>query len=182
MSNNVNFIIGRQLKLARTANGWSLDATSQHTGVSKAMLGQIERGESSPTVARLWKIATGFNLPLSYFLGTIEAEGQIQNTLSNEPGIHISTLFPFDKQTQIETFSLTLAPLHQQISTAHNEGVIEHIIVIEGQMEYFLNEKWHPLNKGDVVKFNANQPHGYRNRSESQAVFHNIIYYENEKS
>jgi quercetin dioxygenase-like cupin family protein len=47
-------------------------------------------------------------------------------------------------------------------------------------MEYLLNGQWHPLSKGDVVKFNANQKHGYRNVSENQAVFHNIIYYTNE--
>jgi len=48
------------LQLLRKQRGWSLDKTAAATGVSKAMLGQIERGESSPTVATLWKIATGF--------------------------------------------------------------------------------------------------------------------------
>jgi transcriptional regulator with XRE-family HTH domain len=32
------------------------------------MLGQIERNESSPTVATLWKIATGLNVPFSAFI------------------------------------------------------------------------------------------------------------------
>ena len=72
MSVNLNNAIGIQLKQARTNKGWSLDVASKHTGVSKAMLGQIERGESSPTVARLWNIATGFHLPLSYFFVSVE--------------------------------------------------------------------------------------------------------------
>jgi len=182
MNNNLNDAIGSQLKLARKEQGWSLDVTSEKTGVSKAMLGQIERGESSPTVARLWKIATGFDLPLSYFFGSINNNDDIQQTFSNESGIKVSTLFPFDSETQIETFSLTLAPFHQQISTAHNDGVIEHIIVIEGEIEYLLNEVWHPLQKGHVAKFNANQQHGYRNMSENQAIFHNIIYYTNKNT
>lgn len=54
------------LRQLRQANGWSLTLTAERTGVSKAMLGQIERGESSPTVATLWKIATGFNVPFSF--------------------------------------------------------------------------------------------------------------------
>ena len=45
--------IGSQLKAVRSERGWSLSQTAEHTGVSKAMLGQIERGESSPTVATL---------------------------------------------------------------------------------------------------------------------------------
>lgn len=43
--------IANQLKNLRKSRGLSLDATAQLTGVSKAMLGQIERGESSPTIA-----------------------------------------------------------------------------------------------------------------------------------
>ena len=180
MSIKFNNAIGIQLKLARTNKDWSLDVASKHTGVSKAMLGQIERGESSPTVARLWNIATGFHLPLSYFFVGIENNDSTENMLKSESGISISTLFPFDLETKSEVFSLTLAPLHQQISAPHNEGVIEHIMVIEGEIEYLLNDQWHHLNKGEVVKFNANQKHGYRNVSESQAVFHNIIYYTSE--
>jgi transcriptional regulator with XRE-family HTH domain len=42
--------------------------------VSKAMLGQIERNESSPTVATLWKIATGLNVPFSSFIAPSESE------------------------------------------------------------------------------------------------------------
>tara|TARA_R110002050_G_scaffold239188_3_gene375326 strand:+ start:382 stop:939 length:558 start_codon:yes stop_codon:yes gene_type:complete len=177
MNINVNNAIGSQLKLARTNKGWSLDVASKKTNVSKAMLGQIERGESSPTVARLWNIATGFDLPLSYFFLAIEGDDLPQNIFNNEVGISISTLFPFDLETKSEVFSLTLAPLHQQISAPHNNGVIEQILVIEGEIEYLLNGHWHHLSKGDVVKFNANQKHGYRNLSESKAIFHNIIYY-----
>ena len=51
--------IAHHLQSVRKARGLSLDKTAQLTGVSKAMLGQIERGESSPTIATLWKIATG---------------------------------------------------------------------------------------------------------------------------
>ena len=38
------------LKNLRHEHGWSLDKTAQETGVSKAMLGQIERKESSPPI------------------------------------------------------------------------------------------------------------------------------------
>ncbi len=63
---NLHHYLGEALKQLRQANGWSLTLTAEKTGVSKAMLGQIERGESSPTIATLWKIATGFNVPFSF--------------------------------------------------------------------------------------------------------------------
>ncbi|OUS25858.1 hypothetical protein A9Q98_11190 [Thalassotalea sp. 42_200_T64] len=181
MTKNINNAVGIQLKLARSDNGWSLDTACEHTGVSKAMLGQIERGESSPTVARLWKIASGFHLPLTYFLGTIEDDSLTENVLNTEQGISVTTLFAFDKTTKSEVLSLILAPSHQQMSPPHNAGVIEHILVIEGEMEYFLEQQWHPLTAGEVVKFAANTKHGYRNVSAKPAKFHNIICYTDEE-
>ncbi len=173
----VNSVIGAQLKLARAKKGWSLDVACQFTGVSKAMLGQIERGESSPTVAKLWDIANGFKLPLSDFLGAIGQHNTPEFAPVADEGLSISTLFPFDKKTNIEVLSLCLPPSHQHISAPHNDGVIEHILVVEGEMEYFLNNQWQALYKGSAVKFNADKQHGYRNTSKDYATFHNIIFY-----
>jgi len=64
----MNLKIGEKLKSLRTTRTLSLDDVSSLTGVSKPMLGQIERGQSIPTVTILWKIATGLKTPLSYFL------------------------------------------------------------------------------------------------------------------
>ena len=64
----MNRHLAQRLKGLRAELGWSLDVAARETGVSKAMLGQIERGESSPTVATLWKIATGFRVSFSSFI------------------------------------------------------------------------------------------------------------------
>ncbi|PQV67539.1 helix-turn-helix domain-containing protein, partial [Cronobacter sakazakii] len=58
----------RHAGFLRQQKNWSLTQAAQETGVSKAMLGQIERNDSSPTVATLGKIATGFNVPFSAFI------------------------------------------------------------------------------------------------------------------
>lgn len=181
MPSDINNAMGEQLKRARVANKWSLDTTSKYTGVSKAMLGQIERGESSPTITRLWKIASGFDLPLSYFLVTIGDHSEDDKKREAEQGISAITLSPFDSVTGIEILSLTLMPLHQQLSTAHNVGVVEHIIVIKGEMEYYLDGKWKYLRQGETIKFNADKEHGYRNMTEKKSIFHNIICYTEKK-
>ena len=54
---NIAQHLSATLKTLRQQRGWSLSRLAEETGVSKAMLGQIERNESSPTVATLWKIA-----------------------------------------------------------------------------------------------------------------------------
>ncbi|QUM82967.1 helix-turn-helix domain-containing protein [Moritella sp. 5] len=185
---NIHASLGSRLKTARSKKGWSLDKTSQYTGVSKAMLGQIERGESSPTVVRLWNIANGFELPLSYFLTdfaqTQPANKPINKLDNSEQDIHIVTLFPYDALTKIEVFQITLDPQRSHISAPHNTGVVEHIIAVDGAMEYFLTltpagieQEWHILKQGESVKFNADQQHGYRNMTGKPVTIHNIISY-----
>jgi len=177
MSDLINETVAVQLKKHRTKKGWSLDTASQHCGVSKAMLGQIERGESSPTIAKLWKIATGFNLPLSAFLGTKNEEIFKVDGFSQHKNISINTIFEFDKSTGIEMFELCFGIGHEQYSEAHQTGVIEHIVVKSGEMEYFSGAQWHRLVTGESAKFKADQVHGYRNVGNDLLRFFNIIHY-----
>jgi transcriptional regulator with XRE-family HTH domain len=177
MSEQINSNVAFQLKSARVHKGWSLDETSKHCGVSKAMLGQIERGESSPTIAKLWNIATGFALPLSYFLERKNVENEKIKQVTQEPGMSIETIFEYDKNTGLEMFELYFSVGHEQHSQAHQVGVIEHIVVTSGQMAYFADQQWRTLYCGDKSKFNADQPHIYRNIGDTPLCFFNIILY-----
>lgn len=182
---NISKHISLILKKLRAEQGWSLDKTAQETGVSKAMLGQIEREESSPTIATLWKIASGFNTSFSSFIEAIEADfskpihrtGYTEELHPSNKKIKVLSLFPFDPQLHFEVYIIELLPNYEHLSPAHQPGVIEHIIVVDGKMEVLANGKWHALNKGEGLRFDANQPHGYRNLTKETICFHDIIHY-----
>jgi len=173
------------LRQLRTDRGWSLDRAATECGVSKAMLGQIERGESSPTVATLWKIASGFGTSLSSFIEPPPAEQRgvtlrSADTLRQRPAADamlIAPLFPFDARYGFELFELTLLPGYERLSEPHSEGVVEHVIVVRGVMELLVRGVWQQLEEGEAVRFAADQPHGYRNAGTEPAVFHDLIYY-----
>ncbi len=172
--------IASTLKALRKERGWSLDKTAQETGVSKAMLGQIERGESSPTISTLWKIASGFNVPFSLFIGEEQRDhssGQTKTFHPSDSKIKVLTLFPYDEKIKCEMFLIELLPGCEHISSPHKPGVIEHVLVAEGVIEVFLNNSWKPLKKGEGLRFKADQPHGYRNLSEQNSTIHDIIHY-----
>ena len=174
------------LRAKRREYGWSLDKAALETGVSKAMLGQIERGESSPTVATLWKIATGFHCSLSSLLEPIPAatsagvvyrsSGAIRSQPASE-GMLVAPLFPYERRFAFELFELTLLPGYERYSDAHEAGVTEHVIVLRGTMEVLVEGQWMKLAEGQAVRFSADRAHGYRNTSERAAVFHNLIHY-----
>jgi transcriptional regulator with XRE-family HTH domain len=177
--------ISSTLKALRQEQGWSLDKAAEETGVSKAMLGQIERQESCPTIATLWKIASGFRTSFSSFIEDAQADmsdpvyrsGQTQQLHPHDDKIRFTPIFPFDSKLNFEIFIIELLPSCEHLSPPHKHGVIEHIIVVEGKLEVLVNGIWKPLSKGEGLRFNANQPHGYRNKAKKIARFHDIIHY-----
>src|SRR6478752_1123911 len=110
--------IAKTLKSLRQERGWSLDKTALETGVSKAMLGQIEREESSPTISTLWKIASGFQTSFSSFIedsidqpiNPIHRIGHAETLHPEDQKIRVLPLFPFDEKLRFELFVIELLP------------------------------------------------------------------------
>ena len=60
--------IALNLKRIRKSKNMSLDMLAERTGVSKSMLGQIERGKSNPTVSTIGKIVEGLKVPFEQLI------------------------------------------------------------------------------------------------------------------
>ena len=181
----INQYLSLTLKRMRKERGWSLDKTSNQTGVSKAMLGQIERGESSPTIAVLWKIATGFNTSLSLFLeppapelDKLEIRDPAYLAIPESNEIQVATLFPYNRQLGFEILELTLQAGYRRISEPHEPGVSENIIVTKGKLDLWFDDKWHAVNTGQAARFAADHEHGYRNSGSGATTFLDIISYQ----
>ncbi|SQC33542.1 helix-turn-helix domain-containing protein [Kluyvera cryocrescens] len=178
---NIAQHLAATLKTLRQQRGWSLSKLADETGVSKAMLGQIERHESSPTVATLWKIATGLNVPFSVFITPAEPSGE-QAFDPQQQAMVVTPVFPWDPELCFDHFSITLAPGAVSESTPHEKGVIEHVVVISGTLDMFVEGEWRLLCAGAGLRFAGDLAHAYRNSSEQTAHFHSIIHYPKEKA
>lgn len=173
------------LKSIRQDLGWSLDKTAERTGVSKAMLGQIERGESTPTVATLWKIATGLRVPMTALLEPEREAGDIVlfrdagalRVRPSQEGMQRALIFPYEPRFGFELYELTFAPDFESISEPHDAGVVEHVTVMRGEVELLVAEEWRRLEEGQSLRFPADRRHGYRNRRQTEAVVMDLIHY-----
>jgi transcriptional regulator with XRE-family HTH domain len=61
-------VVGSNLRRIRTMRGLSLERLARASGVSRAMLGQIELGQSTPTINTIWKIARALNCQFSVLI------------------------------------------------------------------------------------------------------------------
>ena len=149
------------------------------------MLGQIERGESSPTISTLWKIASGFDVSFSYFVEDIEPyksgfvlrKPGLQQLHKQDDKINVMPIFPFDENLGFEVFIIELLPGCAHLSPPHQKGVVEHIIPVTGPIEVLVQGEWLQVNQHEGLRFDASLPHGYRNLSDRSVLFHDMIHY-----
>ena len=69
--------IAARIRLERDARDWSLAELAARSGVSKATISKIERGEVSPTAAVLVRLAAAFDLTLAGLLLRAEEDGEL---------------------------------------------------------------------------------------------------------
>jgi XRE family transcriptional regulator, regulator of sulfur utilization len=167
--------LGARVRALREAEGLSLRDLSERSGVSAPMLSQVERGETSPTVAVAERIAAGLDLRLSQLLRLDEGGGAVAIVRAQErrkgPG-----------GTKGHRYELLTPPLpglrselsrHELVPGArtggagdppmHEPGSRETAVVERGAVVLVCDGERHDLAEGDCVTFDADLPHHFEN-------------------
>src|SRR6185503_38098 len=102
-------VVGTNLRRLRTRRGLSLERLAQISGVSRAMLGQIELGQSAPTINVLWKIARALEVTFSALISARTQSGALvlrsaesKILTSKDRSFSSRALFPFDEPRRVE--------------------------------------------------------------------------------
>ena len=175
--------IGEHLREVRTSLTISLEDAAKMTGVSKPMLGQIERGQSIPTITTLWKIATGLKTPLSSFLQERQPEYSIIHIFGEAPvtedhgRMRAYSIFPYDPVRSMELFYIEFDPGCHHASEKHGDGVEEYIMVLSGKLQLLINGKEVVVQENEAIRFRADVPHEYKNPFPEESSVYNMIFY-----
>jgi transcriptional regulator with XRE-family HTH domain len=176
--------VGQNLKHLRSRRDYSLEQLAKLSGVSRAMLSQIELGRSVPSINVGFKIARAFGVPFSALLTDREkpktriltaAESKILTSASGE--FSTRALFPFDAQRKTEFYELRLAPGGTENAEAHAAGTLENLVVVSGLVEISTKGERHRLSPGDAILFQADSPHSYSNLAKQEALLYLVMTY-----
>ena len=183
-SEQVAAIVGHNLRRFRTSQGLSLERLAKASGVSRAMLGQIELGRSVPTVSLLWKVARALEVPFANLLGNSATAGtailraQASKVLSSKTGSFTSrALFPFQPDRKVEFYEVRLSAHGIENADPHAPGTYENLVVHHGNVEIVVGGESHRLGPGDAILFEAGLPHSYRNTGDSEALMYLVMTY-----
>jgi transcriptional regulator with XRE-family HTH domain len=181
----LSVIVGRNLRRLRTKRGLSLERLANLSGVSRAMLGQIENAKSVPSISVLWKIASALQVPFATLMAVSESAGPVvlkkedAKILESSDGKFSSrALFPFDEERKVEFYELKIHPGHTEAAEAHAAGTYENLFISKGLVEIALeNEVPLVLREGDAILFRADVKHHYRNLATTEAVLYLVMTY-----
>jgi transcriptional regulator with XRE-family HTH domain len=177
--------IGPRIRALRDGMSLSLRDLAQRSGVSAPMLSQVERGETSPTLAVAGRIAAGLELSLSQLLRLDEGDGvtvvRANERLlgGRERGHRYEVLTPPVPGQRAEVSLHTLEPGAATAGPGdpplHEPGSRETAVVTSGSVRLVCDGAPHDLSEGDAVTFDADLPHHFENPGRREARFLSVV-------
>ncbi|MBI9051320.1 MAG: helix-turn-helix transcriptional regulator [Anaerolineaceae bacterium] len=182
---NITVVVAENLKRIRDERNLSLDKLAELTGVSKSMLGQIERGDSSPTISVTWKIVNGLKISFTSLVSSPQSDISIirkseASPLLGDNGKYRSIpYFPIEEGRQFETYVIEIDKGGYLSAEAHPDGAEEFIQVFQGELTIRVADQEYNVSEGDAIRFKADQAHAYHNSGQELIKFNLLIFYPN---
>lgn len=175
MAENTEPKVGARLRAIREQQGLSLRALVERCGLSINAISLIERGENSPTVSTLHRLATALNVPITDFFQVENRKKAVfvrqkMGLRSQSKGVTMESLGIGLSNQQIEPFLMTIDPGAGNITDPISHPGEEFIHCVEGEIEYCIENELYRLQKGDSLLFDASQSHAYHNPFQNPAI------------
>jgi transcriptional regulator with XRE-family HTH domain len=177
--------VGNRIRALREAMGLSLRDLAERSGVSAPMLSQVERGETSPTLAVAGKIAAGLELSLSQLLrldegesvSVVPADGRRRGGGVRGHSYEIVTPGLPGQRAEVSLHVLKpgAATGGPDDPPMHEPGARETAVVTGGQLRLICDGTTYDLKEGDSVTFDADLPHHFENPDGSEARFFAVV-------
>ena len=168
--------VAENIKRIRKSKKLSIERTAGMAGVSRSMLGQIERGETNPSVAVIGKLATALKVPAQILLENDSFDTLLlARELDSKPVRHdggkaiLRPSFPYDETTHQESFFLDLYISAHYQPEPSVPGCVCHVTVMSGTVSLLAEGEKYQLLERDAIRFAADQPYQFENMTNSTA-------------
>ena len=171
--------LARRLAELRKARNWSLEELSLASGISRATLSRIERGETSPTADVLGKLASAFGISMAeLFAGSTHPVDRYtprkQQLVWQDPetGFQRRALIPAAGGYRASVIEGTL-PAGALISYAAPPlpDLEHHLVLLEGELRCTIGPDVYDLEQGDTLRFRLNVSNSYQASGDKPARY-----------
>ena len=177
--------LGKNIAVIRKSRNFSLEELSRRSGVSIGMLSQIEQEKVNPTVAVVWKIAYGLDVPFQELLATDEND-QLFNIMRRNEAVMMERdegrcifriVSPLSMAEKLELYTLQIRPEGVLESKAHSKDTEEFLTVFTGRIAVEVNGHQAILEPGDSIHYHADVDHTIRNIHDGDSNLYMVVKY-----
>ncbi|WBQ06311.1 helix-turn-helix domain-containing protein [Kribbella sp. CA-293567] len=166
MNDPLSASLAATLQSARLSRELSVNALADRSGVSRAMIGKIERGEAQPTAVLLGRLSGALGLTLSELVARAEGSaGELLRRAEAQPvwtdpatGYRRRAISPVT-DSPLELVEVELPP-GAAVSYPADAYIFKHqqIWVLEGELHFREGEVLHELAPGDCLQLGTPAP------------------------
>ncbi|MCF8469141.1 MAG: XRE family transcriptional regulator [Sneathiella sp.] len=178
MSEHINNppAVGATINRLRKEKHLTLDQLAAVCGVSKSMLSQIERNETNPTLATVWRLAEALGETIDDIVRGQEpghsltvVSGASVPVLNDAKGYYsLRVLGPASLVNDMEWYELTMKVGGKMTSNPHMARTTEHLTVFTGEFEVTAGGETELVKPGETARYAADQPHEIKNATDME--------------
>jgi transcriptional regulator with XRE-family HTH domain len=162
--------LGKTVQRLRKAYNLSLSELSEQSGVAKSIISQIERNETNPTLATIWRLSQALDISIERVLATGGDEPVIDKSsradtpiLVSEDGRMRLAIVGWIKTVEwLQWYDVRSEPGGVLDSDAHQRGSIECLSVLAGEFEVQVGEATQRARAGETLRYRCDRPHTVR--------------------
>jgi transcriptional regulator with XRE-family HTH domain len=169
--------LGKTIQRLRKAYNLSLSELSEQSGVAKSIISQIERNETNPTLATIWRLSQALDVSVDRFLGQSEDAPFVEKSTAADTPILLSddgkcrlAIIGWLKTVEwLQWYDMTAEPGGVLDSDPHQRGSIECLSVVEGELEVTVSDVTERARAGETLRYRCDRPHTIRNAGSKPA-------------
>jgi transcriptional regulator with XRE-family HTH domain len=162
--------LGKTIQRLRKAYNLSLSELAEQSGVAKSIISQIERNETNPTLATIWRLSQALDVSIERVLATSDEEPYIEKSSRADTPILVSddgkmrlAIIGWIKTVEwLQWYDVHAEPGAVLDSEAHQRGSVECLSVLEGDFEVEVAGVVQRAKSGETLRYRCDRPHVVR--------------------
>jgi transcriptional regulator with XRE-family HTH domain len=163
--------LGQTVQRLRKAYNLSLSELSEQSGVAKSIISQIERNETNPTLATIWRLSQALDVSIERVLQAADEGPFLEKSSKGDTPILVSDdgkcrlgIIGWIKTVEwLQWYEFAADPGGVLISDPHQRGSVECLSVSSGELEVEVAGVVERAKAGETLRYRCDRPHTISN-------------------
>jgi XRE family transcriptional regulator, regulator of sulfur utilization len=162
--------LGKTIQRLRKAYNLSLSELAEQSGVAKSIISQIERNETNPTLATIWRLSQALDVSIERVLAAADDEPFLEGSsqadtpilLSQDGKMRLAIIGWLKTVEWLQWYDVRSEPGGVLESEGHQRGSVECLTVLDGAFEVEIGGVTQRARAGETLRYRCDRPHTVR--------------------